>query len=67
MTIDIANVLTETTAIAHTGRGASLPAGRYEVAHLDGVDESSVLYIHGPGDDLMCVNRHDSNISFEEN
>lgn len=62
----IANVTAETTAIAHTGRGAKLPAGRYQVAHLDGVDETSTLYIHGPDNgDLMCVSRHDPNISFE--
>jgi hypothetical protein len=62
-----ADVTTETTAIAHTGRGTTLPPGRYEVAHLDGVDENSVLYIHGPNNGaLMCVDRHDPNISFEE-
>jgi hypothetical protein len=66
MPIDVATVLTETTAIAHTGRPAKLPAGRYDVAHMDGVDGESVLYIHGPdGGDLMCVDRNDPNITFE--
>jgi hypothetical protein len=58
---------TETTAIAHTERGAKLPVGRYKVVHLDGVDETQKLYIEGPDNgDLMCVSRHDGNISFEE-
>jgi S-adenosylmethionine hydrolase len=31
------------------------------------VDETQKLYIEGPDNgDLMCVSRHDGNISFEE-
>lgn len=63
----LANVSQPTTAIANHGHGVTLPAGRYEVAHLDGVDENSVLYIHGPDNGaLMCIDRNDPNIAIEE-
>lgn len=61
------NVAQLTTAIHHTGRGMRLPAGSYEVAHLDGVDETKELFVHGPNNGaLVCVNPSDPNITITE-
>jgi hypothetical protein len=59
-------VARETTAIAHTGHSYRLPAGRYEIAKLDGVAERGEMYIHGPDNgDLVQVNPHDPNITID--
>lgn len=60
-----ANVATETTVILGTGRGGRLPAGRYEVADLDGTDGQ--LFLFGPGGDLVQANPYDEHITIEEN
>jgi hypothetical protein len=62
-----ATVTTTTTAIAHTGSGYHLPAGRYEVAELDGVEERGEMYIHGPENgELMAINPRDPHITISQ-
>ncbi len=61
-----ATVKTETTGIHHTGRGCKLPPGTYEVVDIDGAPPG-VAYVQGPeGGALVCVNRHDTRITFGE-
>lgn len=58
-----ATVSSETTVIAHTGRGYRLPAGTYEVADLDGTADRGELFLYGPEDRaLVQANPHDPNI-----
>lgn len=59
-----ATVHRDTTVIAHTGRGVTLPAGSYKVAKLDGLREGE-LFLEGP-DGLVKVNPHDPNITVAE-
>jgi hypothetical protein len=54
------NVTADTTVILHTGRGGKLPAGRYEVADLDGTDGE--LFLVGPGGDLVQADPNDPSI-----
>ncbi len=57
-------VANDTTVIAHTGRGFRLPAGRYEVAELDGTAERGELFLYGPNDRaLVRADPSDSNIT----
>lgn len=60
-----ATVSTATTVILHTGRGGVLPAGRYEVAELDGTDGE--LFLVGPNGNLVQVDPHDPSLTIEEN
>jgi len=60
-----AHVRTETDALAHTGRGCRLPAGRYLVAEIDGAAARNVAYVHGPDGDLVCVWLANPDISYE--
>jgi hypothetical protein len=54
------------SAIAHTGRGVTLPAGRYEVVALDGV-ASELAYVKGPdGGKLVCIGRNDPGVTISE-
>lgn len=52
-----------TTAIAHTGRGTTLPAGAYPVAELDGAADRGETYVTGPDGLLVQVNTSDSAIT----
>lgn len=54
------------SAIAHTGRGVTLPAGTYEVVDLDGVDEA-LAYVRGPdAGKLVCIGRRDPGITIAD-
>jgi hypothetical protein len=59
-------VHTDTTAIAHTGRAFTLPAGEYPVVDIDGADERGVRYLDGPDDALVCVSGSDPNITYRD-
>lgn len=51
------------SAIAHTGKGVTLPAGRYEIVDLDGVDEA-LAYVRGPDNGkLVCIGRNDPGVT----
>lgn len=60
-----ATIPTDTTVILGSGRGGTIPAGRYEVAELDGTEGQ--LFLIGPGGDLVQADPSDPNIAIEEN
>jgi hypothetical protein len=55
----------DTTVILHTGHGGILPAGRYEIAEMDGTEGQLLLV--GPNGELVQADPNDSNIVIEEN
>jgi hypothetical protein len=60
-------VTADTTVISNSGRGSLLPAGRYEVAELDGTAERGQLFLYGPNDGaLVRANPSDPNLTIEE-
>jgi hypothetical protein len=59
-----ANVTADTTVILHTGRDGTLPAGRYEVAELDGLRDGE-LFLTGPDGELVKADPDDPNITIE--
>lgn len=62
-----ATVSSETTVILHTGRPGTVPAGRYEVAELDGHrPENGSLFLTGPNGDLVRADLDDPNITIQE-
>lgn len=62
----VAIVSADTAAIAHTGRGRVLPAGRYEAHDIDGAAERGVVYLTGPDGDLVCISAQDPNVTYSE-
>ncbi len=63
----VAHVSTETTALAHTGRGFKLQPGTYEFIDIDGAADRGVAYVKGTDDGaLVCVSLTDRNIHFTE-
>lgn len=62
-----ATVSANTTVILHTGRPGTVPAGRYEVAELDGHRiENGSLFVFGPNGHLVRADLDDPNITIEE-
>lgn len=61
-----ATVSQETTVITHTGHEGRLPAGRYEVADLDGTKERGELYLVSPDGKLVRADPGDPLITIGE-
>jgi hypothetical protein len=60
-----ATLTTTTAAIAPNGHGIDLPAGRYQIADLDGV-APTLLYLRGPDDALLgCIQAANAQITEE--
>lgn len=54
------------SAIAHTGRGVTLPVGIYEIVDLDGV-EPELAYVKGPDKGkLVCIGRNDPGVTISD-
>ena len=54
------------SAISGSGRGVTLPAGRYEIVDLDGVNDN-LAYVRDPGNGaLVCIGRRDPNITISD-
>jgi hypothetical protein len=59
-----ANVTADTTVILYSGRGGTLPEGRYPVAELDGLSDGE-LFLTGPDGELVKADPDAPNITIE--